>query len=76
MSPHLARMVIRVDRNLGETLTDIAGRLFDETNLNHPLATVVRGLIGIGLTTVARTEVIAPLLVGVLIPRRRKKRRE
>lgn len=75
MTPRLARMVIRVDRDLAETLTDIAGRLFDETEKNHPLAAVLRGLIAIGLAKVAETELLAPLFVGVLIARGRKKRR-
>ena len=73
MSPRLARMVIRIPPGLDETLTDIAGRLFDETERNHPLAAVVRGLITIGLAAVANTPKIAPLFVGVLIARGRKK---
>jgi hypothetical protein len=66
-------MVIRIPPGLDETLTDIAGRLFDETERNHPLAAVVRGLIQIGLAVVASTPKIAPLFVGVLIARGRKK---
>ena len=70
----LARLVLRVPRGLDETLTDIAGRLFDETEKNHPMAAVVRGLINIGLAEVARNDVLAPLFAGVRIPRGRKKR--
>lgn len=69
----LARMVIRIPPGLDETLTDLAGRLFDETERNHPLAAVVRGLIAIGLTVANDTPKIAPLFVGVLIARGRKK---
>lgn len=73
MSPRLARMVIRVDPDLGETLTDLAGRLFDETERNHPMSAVVRGLINIGLTVANDAPQLAPLFVGVLIARGRKK---
>ena len=73
MTPRLARMVIRIPPGLDETLTDLAGRLFDETERNHPLAAVVRGLIVIGLTVANDTPKIAPLFVGVLIARGRKK---
>jgi molybdopterin-guanine dinucleotide biosynthesis protein A len=66
-------MVIRIPPGLDETLTDLAGRLFDETERNHPLAAVVRGLIAIGLTVANDTPKIAPLFVGVLIARGRKK---
>jgi fructose-specific phosphotransferase system IIC component len=66
-------MVIRIPPGLDETLTDLAGRLFDETERNHPLAAVVRGLIAIGLTVVADAPQLAPLFVGVLIARGQKK---
>jgi fructose-specific phosphotransferase system IIC component len=66
-------MVIRIPPGLDETLTDLAGKLFDETERNHPLAAVVRGLIAIGLAAVADAPKIAPLFVGVLIARGRRK---
>ena len=73
MSARLARMVIRVPVGLDEMLTDLAGRLYDETERFHPLSAVVRGLIQIGLNVVASTPKIAPLFVGVLIARGRRK---
>jgi hypothetical protein len=66
-------MVIRIPLGLDKTLTDLAGRLFDETERNHPLSAVVRGLIAIGLAAVANTPKLAPLFVGALIARGRKK---
>jgi hypothetical protein len=69
----LDKLVIRVPAGLDETLTDIAGRLFDETEKNHLIAAVVRGLITLGLAEVARNDVLAPLFVGVLEARGRKK---
>jgi hypothetical protein len=66
-------MVIRIPTGLDETLTDLAARLFDETERNHPFAAVVRGLIAIGLAAVADAPKLAPLFRGVLIARGRKR---
>ena len=73
MSARLARMVVRVDRGLHETLTTIAARLFNETRIEHPHAAIVRGLIALGLATVAGNKVLAPLFAGSRIARGRKK---
>ena len=45
MSRRLARMIVRVDAGLHETLTTLAARLFNETRLEYPHASVVRGLL-------------------------------
>jgi hypothetical protein len=66
-------MVIRVPRDLSETLTTIAGRLFDETEHVYSLASVVRGLVALGLVAVEKAPHLAPLFVGVRIARGRKK---
>jgi hypothetical protein len=67
-------MVLRVPRGLDETVTTIAGRLFDETENVYPMSAVVRGLIQIGLAEVARNDVLAPLFAGVRVARGRKRR--
>lgn len=73
MSARLARLVVRVPRDLGAHLDGIAKRLFMETAFDHSHSAIVRGLIAIGLATVARNDVLAPLFVGTRIPRGRKR---
>lgn len=73
MTARLARMVVRVPRDLGGQLDGIAERLFMETAYDHSHAAVVRGLVAIGLAAVARSDVLAPLFAGVRIARGRKK---
>ncbi|MEP7125050.1 MAG: hypothetical protein ABJE95_29240 [Byssovorax sp.] len=68
----LARMVVRVDPELNGALTAIAGRLFNETRLEHSHSAIVRGLVTIGLASIAGAPDLAPLFVGVRIPRGRK----
>lgn len=67
------RMVLRVDRSLDAQVDVIAERLFQETRDDYPRAAVVRGLIVLGLLTVARSNVLAPHFVGVRIARGPKK---
>ena len=73
MSARLARMVVRVDAGLNDTLTTLAARLFNETRLEYSLASIVRGLIAIGLRAVSDAPRLAPHFVGVRIARGRKK---
>lgn len=68
----LARMIVRVDPELNVALAAIAGRLFQETQLEHSHAAIVRGLVAIGLASIAGAPDLAPLFVGVRIPRGRK----
>lgn len=74
MTPPLDRLVLRVDRNLRETLDGIAERLFTETAYDYSYSAIVRGLIGLGLIVVADAPKLAPLFIGVRIARGRKKR--
>lgn len=69
----LARMIVRVDPKLNIVLAAIAGRLFQETRLEHSHAAIVRGLVAIGLASIAGASDLAPLFVGVRIPRGRKR---
>ena len=69
----LARLVVRVDRTLHSTLDGIAGRLFMETAYDHSHAAVIRGLIRLGLATVAGASQLAPLFANARIPRGRKR---
>jgi hypothetical protein len=66
-------MVVRVDAGLNGTLTIIAARLFNETRLEYSLASIVRGLIAIGLRAVTDAPTLAPLFVGMRVARGRKK---
>jgi hypothetical protein len=69
----LVRMVLRVGVDLDAQVDVIAECLFQETRYDYPRAAVVRGLIVLGLLTVARSTMLAPLFVGVRIARGRKK---
>lgn len=70
----LARMVLRIDRDLGMQFDVIADRLSTETAKDYSRAAVVRGLLALGLATVAGNDVLAPLFAGARIPRGRRKR--
>lgn len=75
MSARLARMVVRVDRELQGTLAAVAERLFAETRFEHSQSAVVRGLITIGLVAVAENRGLGSLFAGARIPRGRKRAR-
>jgi hypothetical protein len=72
-TPHLCRMVVRVDAGLNATLTEIAARLFAETLHEYSHSAIVRGLIAIGLLTITDAPHLAPLFVGTRIARGRKR---
>jgi hypothetical protein len=65
-------MGVRVDPELNVALAALAGRLLEETQLEHSHAAIVRGLVAIGLASIAGVPDLAPLFVGVRIPRGRK----
>ena len=69
----LARLVIRVPRDLVAALDKIAARLFNETAYDYSYAAIVRGLIALGRAAVAETEQIAPLFADTRIARGRKR---
>lgn len=69
----LARMVLRVDGDLGMHLDTLADRLSTETATDYSRAAVVRGLLTLGLAAVAGNDVLAPLFAGARLPRGRKK---
>lgn len=73
MSARLARMVVRIDRDLHGTLAGVAERLFAETSVEHSNSAVVRGLIAIGLGTIAGNVALASLFAGARIARGRKR---
>lgn len=73
MSARLARMVLRIDQGRLAALSDLAARLLEETRHEYSLASIVRGLISLGLLTVADASALAPLFVGSRIARGRKK---
>lgn len=73
MSAATFRMVIRVSPTLRPTLGVIADRLLTETGLDYSHASIVRGLVAVGLVAVEKAPHLAPLFVGVRIARGRKK---
>ena len=74
MSARLFRMVIRVSPTLRPTLGAIADRLLTETGLDYSHASIVRGLVAVGLVAVEGAPRLAPLFAGVRIPRGKKRR--
>lgn len=73
MSARLVRMVVRVPRDLDDTLSTIAGQLFSETRLTYSRAAIFRGLLALGLLAVADAPHIARLFVGSRVKRGRKR---
>lgn len=73
MNPQkLFRMIVRVDRGLGDALTEIAARLLVETTHDYSRSAIVRGLVAIGLRTIAGAPHVTPFFVGTRVPRGRK----
>jgi hypothetical protein len=68
----LAVMLVRVDPELNVALAALAGRLFQETQLEHSHAAIVRGLVAIALASITDAASLAPLFVGVRVPPGRK----
>jgi hypothetical protein len=73
VSAPLARMVLRVPRDLDDTLSTIAERLFSETQLVYSHAAIFRGLIALGLLAVNDAPYLAGLFVGSRLKRGRKR---
>ena len=69
----LVRMVLRVSPALQEDLTTISERLFRETRLEYSYAAIVRGLITLGLASIAGKASLAVEFAGTRIPRGRKR---
>jgi hypothetical protein len=69
----LVRMVLRVSPALQEDLTAISERLFDETRLEYSYAAIIRGLIALGLASIAGKASLAVEFAGTRIPRGRKR---
>lgn len=68
----LARMIVRVDPELNTTLVDLAARLLEETRVEHSHASIIRGLVALGLASITDAVTLAPSFVGVRVPRGRK----
>lgn len=66
-------MVLRVSPALQEDLTTISERLFRETRLEYSYAAIVRGLITLGLASIAGKASLAVEFAGTRIPRGRKR---
>lgn len=69
----LDRMVIRVAPELRIALAAIARRLHDETGVDYPASSIVRGLLALGLGALSGREYLAPLFVGSRLKRGRKR---
>jgi hypothetical protein len=75
LEARLVRMVLRVSPALQEDLTTISERLFDETSVEYSYAAIVRGLIRLGLASIAGKASLAVEFAGTRIPRGRKRSR-
>ena len=66
-------MVLRVSSELQEDLISISERLFDETRLEYSYAAIIRGLISLGLASIAGKASLAVEFAGARVPRGRKR---
>ena len=66
-------MVLRVAPDLQEDLIAISERLFDETRLEYSYAAILRGLIALGLASIAGKASLAVEFAGARVPRGRKR---
>jgi len=76
MDPGLVRRVLRVSPELQEDLIAISERLFDETRLEYSHAAIIRGLIALGIASIAGKVRLAVEFAGSRVPRGRKRRTE
>jgi hypothetical protein len=68
----LDRKVVRIGPEMSIALDDLAVRLFNETQIEHPHTAIVRGLMTLGLSAIADLAILAPSFVGARIARGRK----
>ena len=73
LDSRLVRMVLRVSPTLQEDLLAIGERLFDETRLEYSFAAIIRGLISLGLASIAGKASLAVEFAGARVPRGRKR---
>jgi hypothetical protein len=73
LDARLVRMVLRVSPELQEDLITISERLFDETKLEYSYAAIIRGLISLGLVSIAGKVSLAVEFAGARVPRGRKR---
>ena len=66
-------MVLRVSPDLQEDLISIRERLFDETRLEYSYAAIIRGLIALGVASIAGKASLAVEFAGARVPRGRKR---
>lgn len=69
----LVRMVLRVSPVLQEDLISINERLYDETRLEYSYAAIIRGLIALGLASIAGKSSLAVEFAGSRVPRGRRR---
>ncbi|MEP7124896.1 MAG: hypothetical protein ABJE95_28465 [Byssovorax sp.] len=75
LESRLVRMVLRVSPALQDDLLTISERLFRETRVEYSYAAIVRGLIRLGLASIAGKATLAVAFAGTRIPRGRKRGR-
>ena len=66
-------MVLRVSPELQEDLITISERLYDETRLDYSYAAILRGLIALGLASIAGKASLAVEFAGARVPRGRRR---
>ena len=73
MDSKLVRMVLRVSPDLQDDLISLSERLFDETRLEYSFAAILRGLIALGLASLAGKPSLAGEFAGARAMRGRKR---
>ena len=69
----LKRTVVRVGPELYDVVTGLCARLHAETGTKYTRASVLRGVITLGLATVNAADTLAPLFVGARVSRGRRR---
>ena len=73
LEARLVRMVLRVSPALQVELTTISDRLSRETRVEYSCAAIARGLIALGLASIAGRPNLALVFAGARVPRGRKR---
>lgn len=68
----LPRVGVRIEPHQLGTLTDLAARLFAETQVEHSQATIVRGLLALGIASLDGVTDLARAFEVARLPRGRK----
>lgn len=73
LEARLVRMVLRASPTLHGELATLGARLHKDTRRDHSCAPNVRGLIAVGLSSIAVQSSLAVVFAGARVPRGRKR---